>query len=273
MPEKDLYPSIMGILNVTPDSFSDGGEFLSRETACKQGIQMVEDGANIVDIGGESTRPGSQAVSVERQCQRVIPVIENLSAALSGKAEISIDTTLSRVAEAALDAGATMINDISAGRDDSDMFALAADRQVPLVLMHMQGKPQDMQSNPRYDNVVKEIREFLLMRAESAQSAGVKLDNIILDPGIGFGKTLTHNMEILSNLDQFSTLGFQTLLGVSRKRFLQTILNSKDRSELAVATAMFTAIGIHSGIQIFRVHDVRQNRETADKVFKSLNIS
>ncbi len=263
----------MGILNVTPDSFSDGGEFLPLEDACQHGQSMVDEGADIIDIGGESTRPGAEPVSPELQCQRIIPVLENLSSVISGKADISVDTTSSKVAEAALDSGASLINDVSAGRDDPDMFALAADRQVPIVLMHMLGKPRDMQVNPHYHNVIDDIREFLLSRAELAQSAGIKQENIILDPGIGFGKSFAHNMEILTNLDVFTGLGYQVSLGVSRKRFLRTLLNTRDRAQLSVATAMITALGIQAGINIFRVHDVRQNRVTANKVFNSLYIT
>ncbi len=263
----------MGILNVTPDSFSDGGEFLPLEDACQHGQSMVDEGADIIDIGGESTRPGAEPVSPELQCQRIIPVLENLSSVISGKADISVDTTSSKVAEAALDSGASLINDVSAGRDDPDMFALAADRQVPIVLMHMLGKPRDMQVNPHYHNVIDDIRDFLLSRAALAQSAGIKQENIILDPGIGFGKSFAHNMDILTNLDVFTGLGYQVLLGVSRKRFLGTLLNTRDRAQLAVATAMITALGIQAGINIFRVHDVRQNRVTANKVFNSLYIT
>lgn len=263
----------MGILNVTPDSFSDGGEFLPLEDACQHGQSMVDEGADIIDIGGESTRPGAEPVSPELQCQRIIPVLENLSSVISGKADISVDTTSSKVAEAALDSGASLINDVSAGRDDPDMFALAADRQVPIVLMHMLGKPRDMQVNPHYHNVIDDIRDFLLSRTALAQSAGIKQENIILDPGIGFGKSFAHNMDILTNLDVFTGLGYQVLLGVSRKRFLGTLLNTRDRAQLAVATAMITALGIQAGINIFRVHDVRQNRVTANKVFNSLYIT
>jgi dihydropteroate synthase len=270
MTGEKLHPRVMGILNVTPDSFSDGGEYLSTDDAVSHGMQMVKDGADIIDIGGESTRPGSNPVPAEVQLQRVIPVIEKITANLSARVDISIDTSLSRVAEAAINAGATMINDVSAGREDPDMFELAAQRQVPLVIMHMLGKPGDMQANPTYINVVKEICEFLLERAEVARSYGVKQENIILDPGIGFGKTFTHNLEIISHLNAFTSIGYPVLLGVSRKRFLQTMVCSNDRSKLAAATTVITTLGIYAGVNIFRVHDVKPNRETADNVFKSL---
>jgi len=266
-------PQIMGILNVTPDSFSDGGNFLAIDRAVAHGLKMVEDGADIIDIGGESTRPGSDRVSASIQIQRVVPIIEELNSRLSGNIRISVDTTLTEVADAALNAGAVMINDISACRDDPDMFRLAADRQVPIVLMHMLGEPKSMQSNPDYINVINEIREFLIERATRAESFGIKPSNIILDPGLGFGKTFSHNLQIISHLNVFTGLGYPLVLGASRKRFLQTIINSTDNADLSIATSMMTAVGVQAGVEIFRVHDVRQNRETANKVFNALKNS
>ena len=263
----------MGILNVTPDSFSDGGDFLSIDAAVAHGLKMVEDGADIIDIGGESTRPGSDKVSASIQLQRVVPVIEELNSRLSGNIRISVDTTLTDVADAALKAGAVMINDISACQDDPDMLRLAADRQVTIVLMHMLGEPKSMQSSPVYKNVINEIREFLIERATCAESFGIKPSNIILDPGLGFGKSFSHNLQIISHLNVFTGLGYPLVLGASRKRFLQTIINSTDNADLSIATSMITAVGVQAGVEIFRVHDVRQNRETADNVFNYLNNS
>jgi len=263
----------MGVLNVTPDSFSDGGDFLAIDAAVVQGLKLAEEGANIIDIGGESTRPGSDRVSASVQIQRVVPVIEELKSKISKNIHISVDTTLTEVADAAINAGAVMINDVSACRDDPEMFRLAADRQVSIILMHMLGEPKSMQLNPHYENVINEIQEFLIEQATRAQSFGIKASNIMIDPGLGFGKTFSHNLEIISHLNVFTHLGYPVVLGASRKRFLQTIINSTDNAELSIATAMMTAVGVKAGVDTFRVHDVRKNRETADNVFNSLNDS
>lgn len=271
VPEGSKRPQIMGILNVTPDSFSDGGDFLSIDAAVVQGLKLAAEGADIIDIGGESTRPGSDKVSASVQIQRIVPVIEELNSKILNNIRISVDTTLSEVADAAIQAGAVMINDVSACRDDPDMFKLAADRQVSIVLMHMLGEPKSMQLNPDYENVIDEIQEFLIEHATRAQSFGIKAANIIIDPGLGFGKTFRHNLDIISHLNIFTSLGYPVVLGASRKQFLQTIINSKDNADLSIATAMITAAGVQAGVDIFRVHDVRKNRETADNVFNSLN--
>ncbi len=273
MPERSKRPQIMGVLNVTPDSFSDGGDFLAIDAAVVQGLKLAEEGANIIDIGGESTRPGSDRVSASVQIQRVVPVIEELKSKISKNIHISVDTTLTEVADAAINAGAVMINDVSACRDDPEMFRLAADRQVSIILMHMLGEPKSMQLNPHYENVINEIQEFLIEQATRAQSFGIKASNIMIDPGLGFGKTFSHNLEIISHLNVFTHLGYPVVLGASRKRFLQTIINSTDNAELSIATAMMTAVGVKAGVDTFRVHDVRKNRETADNVFNSLNDS
>jgi dihydropteroate synthase len=258
----------MGILNVTPDSFSDGGTFLEPETAIRRGLQMAEEGADIIDIGGESTRPGAKRIPAREQIQRVLPVIKGLKTVLPGEVIISIDTTLSEVASAAIDAGAGMINDISAGRDDDGMFRLAASKKVPVILMHMQGTPGTMQANPVYTNVMNEIAEFLDERIEEARTAGVNASDIIIDPGIGFGKSFEHNLEIIRHIDCLVEKNFLVLIGASRKKFLQILCNSRDPAGLTGATCAVTALGVLAGAGIFRVHDVRENRQTADLVYK-----
>ncbi|MGH8578806.1 MAG: dihydropteroate synthase [Gammaproteobacteria bacterium] len=257
-------PLIMGILNVTPDSFSDGGRYASPEPAIKHALAMVKEGADLIDVGGESTRPESERVAGCEQRRRVVPVIQGLRQALPEEVGISIDTTLCEVAEAALDAAAEMINDISAGRDDAGMLALAAQRQVPICLMHMQGTPSTMQQDPQYFDVVEEIRAFLLERADRAIAAGIPRGNIIIDPGIGFGKTREHNLALLKNLPRFVGSGYPVLLGASRKRFMGAICNELQLSSLVGATCASTAIGVAAGVRIFRVHDVAMNRQAAD---------
>ena len=257
-------PIIMGILNVTPDSFSDGGQFLEGGSAVSHALQMAEEGADIIDVGGESTRPGSKRVDAEEQKRRVLPIIEEIRKELPADVVISIDTTLSEVAEAALDAGAGMINDISAGRDDPEILALAAERRCSLVLMHMQGTPATMQDNPVYTDVVGEIREFLLERAKASEAMGVSRENIIIDPGIGFGKTTEHNLEIIAGLKSFVETGYSVLLGASRKRFMGSVCGNTAPRELVGATCATTVIGVCAGVRFFRVHDVRANRQAAD---------
>jgi dihydropteroate synthase len=257
-------PLIMGILNVTADSFSDGGRYLEADAAVSHAVAMVEQGADIIDVGGESTRPGAQRVVAAGQKKRVLPVIEKLRDTLPSGVLISIDTTLAAVAEAALQSGASMINDISGGRDDEDILRLAADRGVPMVLMHMQGSPATMQEAPAYNNVVEDIRAFLLQRAEKAEKAGMEHNHIILDPGIGFGKTREHNLTLLANLNRFVDTGYTILLGTSRKRFMGSICHSDNTAELVGATCATTALGIMAGVRLFRVHDVLANRQAAD---------
>ena len=260
-------PLIMGILNVTDDSFSDGGDFFETGAAVKHALEMIREGADIIDVGGESTRPGAARLPADVQLARVLPVIRGIRK-LAGEAPISIDTTLAEVAEAAIDAGATMINDVSAGRDDDRMFGLASRKAVELVLMHMQGTPATMQRAPVYSDVVSEVLEFLKARAAEAESAGVPAGNLLIDPGIGFGKTLAHNLELLRHLDRFTGAGYRTVLGTSRKRFLRTICGMEDPSALAGASAATTALGVLAGVQVFRVHDVRENRQAADVAFR-----
>ncbi|MFN3920670.1 MAG: dihydropteroate synthase, partial [Methylohalobius sp.] len=257
-------PMLMGILNVTPDSFSDGGRYLEVSAALAQGLKLAEEGAEIIDVGGESTRPGADSVAAEEQIRRVIPVIEALAAALPEDCFLSIDTTLAKVAEAAVQAGATLINDVSAGRDDPQMFQLAARYRLPIVLMHMQGTPKTMQDNPAYQDVVSEVLQFLQARAEAAQRAGVAQEQILIDPGIGFGKRKRDNLRLLAHIDRFVATGWPVLLGTSRKRFMGQVLEVTDPTELISATVATTALGVMAGVKVFRVHDVRENRQALE---------
>jgi len=257
-------PLIMGILNVTPDSFSDGGKYTGMNDALKQVERMLAEGVDIIDIGGESTRPGSNSVTATDQMQRVIPVITAIRQQLKSPILISIDTTSSEVAKAALTAGANIINDVSAGQDDEAILALAAKTDVPIILMHSQGSPKNMQDSPYYDDVVREVIEALERRIYSALKAGIKEENIAIDPGIGFGKRRQDNLDLLAHLDALVALGFPVLLGTSRKRFMGTLCDVTEPSELVTATAVTTALGVMAGVRIFRVHDVKENRQAAD---------
>jgi len=258
------HPLIMGILNVTPDSFSDGGHYADTASAVEQARQMIEQGVDIIDIGGESTRPGAEPVSAEEQIQRVVPVITAIRKELSPSIAISIDTTLSAVADAALDAGATLINDISAGLQDKMIFSVAAKRDVPIILMHIRGQPKTMQQEPYYEDVVSEVLTHLRVRIELALAAGVKKHNIAIDPGIGFGKRKQDNLDLLAHLDKFVATGYSVLLGTSRKRFMGGICAVTEPMELVTATAVTTALGVMQGVQMFRVHDVKENKQAAD---------
>jgi dihydropteroate synthase len=257
-------PLIMGILNITPDSFSDGGKYTSIDNAIQQVKRMLAEGVDIIDIGGESTRPGSDSVTAMDQIQRVIPVITAIRQQLKSDILISIDTTSSEVAKAALAAGANIVNDVSAGQDDETILALAAQTDVPIILMHSQGTPKTMQENPYYDDVVQEVIEVLKKRINAALNAGIKKENIALDPGIGFGKRRQDNLDLLAHLDELVALGFPVLLGTSRKRFMGTLCDVTEPSELVTATAVTTALGVMAGVQLFRVHDVKENRQAAD---------
>lgn len=247
---------IMGILNVTPDSFSDGGKFLAQDRAEQRALEMEQNGADIIDIGGESTRPGADKVELEQELERTIPVIEAVRAKTD--IPISIDTYKSEVAKEALNAGADMVNDISALRFDPELGKLAGERNVPLVLMHMQGTPRTMQKNPTYDDPVKDIIDFLTERIERAGELGVSRDQIIVDPGIGFGKKYEDNYEILRRLEEFKSLEAPLLLGTSRKSFIGATLDlpPEERVEGTIAS---NAIGILKGASIVRVHDVKEN--------------
>lgn len=257
-------PLLMGVLNVTPDSFSDGGMYPSSKDAITRGLEMVEQGADIIDIGGESTRPGAKRIDATEQKRRVLDVIAGLRNELPKHIHISIDTTLSEVAIAALDSGATMLNDVSAGREDKSLLKLAASSGVPICLMHMQGDPATMQDNPSYENVTREVSTYLLERAKHAESLGVDKANIILDPGIGFGKRTQHNLELLRDLKLIVDLGYPVLLGTSRKRFMGELVHEENPNRRMPATCATSALGVIAGVNIFRVHDVWQNRQALD---------
>ena len=259
-------PLVVGILNVTPDSFSDGGRYDDRDAALAHARRMLDEGADLLDVGGESTRPGAARIDAAEQIRRTLPVIEAIieRAGRSATPRISIDTTRADVAAAALDAGAAMINDVSAGRDDAEMLPLAAARDVPVVLMHMRGQPATMQTDPVYRDVVAEVRDFLLERADAARAAGLKPGRIVLDPGIGFGKTFAHNLELLASLPTFVATGYPILVGVSRKRMLGEITGEKDPTKRHFATAAVTALAVAAGARMVRVHDVLANRHAAD---------
>jgi len=257
-------PLIMGILNLTPDSFSDGGQHDGPEAVLAHALRMAAEGADLIDIGGESTRPGSARVPPGEQLRRVLPALESIRATLPPGVAISIDTTSAEVAARALEAGASLINDVSAGRDDPDMFRLARDSRVPMVLMHMRGVPATMQDEPHYVDVVAEVKGFLAERATAAIEAGVPRGHIIIDPGIGFGKTKAHNLALLAGLEQFVATGYPVLLGTSRKRFMGSICSAEHSSDLAGATCATTALGVLAGVKVFRVHDVLPNRQALD---------
>jgi dihydropteroate synthase len=244
---------IMGVINITPDSFSDGGLYFDKNKALEKGLQLVEEGAEIVDIGGESTRPGSEPVSREEEIRRVVPLITALRKQTDSL--ISIDTTKSEVAQAALHAGADIINDISALRFDPRMASLAAEADVPVILMHMKGTPKTMQVNPTYRDVLSEVKAFLKESIDKARASGIKKEKIIIDPGIGFGKRLKDNLALINNLHLLEELGRPILIGVSRKSFIGTILDSppEERLEGTIASAILSII---HGAHILRVHDV-----------------
>jgi len=258
---------VMGVLNVTPDSFSDGGQYLDTEKAINHGCQMAAEGAAIIDVGPESTRPGSKPVSAQEQKKRAIPVIKALSEKLS--IPISIDTYNSEVAEAALLAGAGIINDITA-LSDPRMGQLAAEHKAAVILMHMQGTPQTMQLEPKYDDVVSEVLQFLLSRAERARQFGIPKEKIFIDPGIGFGKTLEHNIELLRNIDKFAAAGYRVLVGTSRKSFLGKITGKEKAAERIFGNAAAVALCAAAGVSIVRVHDVAEMLDVL-KVANKLN--
>jgi dihydropteroate synthase len=247
------HVQVMGILNVTPDSFSDGNRFVSESAILAQVRKMVADGADIIDIGGESSRPFAEPVALEEETARVLPTIEAIRKEFSVR--ISIDTTKAAVARQALEAGVDIINDISALKFDPEMIDLVRETDSPVVLMHMQGTPGNMQKTPKYDNVISEISDFLQERIEWATALGIKKSKIIIDPGIGFGKTLAHNLSILKHLDRFKALGCQVLLGHSRKAFIGKILD-REVEDRDTATAIVSALSCLKKVDIIRVHDV-----------------
>ena len=260
---------IMGILNVTPDSFSDGGKYFEKNTAIEHALKMIKNGADIIDIGGESTRPFSEPVSLDEELSRVIPVIEGIRK--KSDVCISIDTTKSVVASKALNVGASIINDVSAMEVDPLMADVAIQFNCPLIIMHMKGTPKNMQDNPKYESLVSDIKDYLVSRIDFALSKGVEQKKIIIDPGIGFGKTVENNFEIINNLNHFVELNFPVLLGASRKSFIGVSLNlpEKDRLEGSLAA---NVIGLQQGVKIFRVHDVSETNKAlliANKIFNS----
>src|SRR6516165_1727492 len=248
---------IMGVLNVTPDSFSDGGEFLTADKATERGLQMAAEGAHIIDVGGESARPGSEPVTVEEELRRVIPVIENLRPKLD--VPISIDTSKAEVACAAIEAGASIVNDITGGRGDDQMLPLVAETKSAFIIMHMQGIPRTMQLQPRYTDVVTEISEFF--RQQCACAIGLNIDPmaIAFDPGIGFGKTVEHNLDLLAHLERLRALDRPLVVGVSRKSFLGKLIASPEIRNRLIPGVALTSLLRARGADVFRVHDVKEN--------------
>lgn len=252
-------PLVMGIVNVTPDSFSDGGEWLEPAAAIAHGHALVAQGAAILDIGGESTRPGAEPVGEAEELRRVVPVLAGLAGAGAG-ARLSIDTSKAAVAAAAIDAGATIVNDVTALRGDPQMAALVAERGCELCLMHMLGEPRTMQRDPRYGDVVADVRAFLAERLEHAVAQGIARERVWLDPGIGFGKTVDHNLELLARLDEIVALGRPVVVGTSRKSFLGKITGREPADRVAGTTAA-NVIALARGASVFRVHDVTDARD------------
>jgi dihydropteroate synthase len=248
---------IMGVLNVTPDSFSEAGEFFGTATAIGRAIQIAAEGADIIDIGGESTRPGAEPVSTEEELNRVVPVIQGLRTKIA--IPISIDTSKSEVAKAALDSGALIINDVTAGRGDKEMLRLAATRKAALVLMHMQGEPRTMQRNPQYGDVGQEVADFFRQQYARALECGVDPMAVAFDPGIGFGKTPEHNLSLLKNLERLRVQNRPLVVGVSRKSFLAEMIGSKEMIDRAGPTLAMTSILRAGGADVLRVHDVKEN--------------
>jgi dihydropteroate synthase len=248
---------VMGILNVTPDSFSDGGKWRETEAAFRHGLEMIDEGADVIDIGGESTRPGSGYVEADEEIRRVVPVIERLCRERPGVV-ISVDTRKAPVARAALDAGARIVNDVSALRDDPALGELCAEREAPVILMHMKGTPRNMQKDPHYDDLLGEVRSFFEDALARAGAAGIPRSRTILDPGIGFGKRLEDNLALLNRLDEFASLGRPVLVGASRKSFIGMTLDLplEERLEGTLAT---TALAVARGARIIRAHDVKAN--------------
>lgn len=253
--------TLMGVLNVTPDSFSDGGQWFDGEAAVEHGVQLVREGASIIDVGGESTRPGAAPVDEGEELRRTVPVIAELRR-LVPEAILSIDTTKASVAAAAIEAGATYVNDVTALRGDPDMAALVASHpRVRVCLMHMRGEPRTMQDAPRYDDVVADVAAFLRERLIAAEVAGIGPDRIDLDPGIGFGKRIEHNLQLLHHLDRIVGLGQPVLLGTSRKSMLGRITGREDPAERVFATVATAVLAYAGGVRAFRVHDVAAHRD------------
>ncbi|WP_024750148.1 dihydropteroate synthase [Crocosphaera subtropica] len=260
---------LMGILNVTPDSFSDGGDFNSLETALSQAKTMIHGGADIIDIGGQSTRPGAEEITLEEELKRVIPVIKRLRQ--DSSIPISIDTTRSIVAQAAIEAGADIVNDISGGSFDEKMFSMVAKLEVPIIIMHIRGTPKTMQQKTDYKDIIHEIIEWLNVQINQAIQAGINQHHIIIDPGIGFAKNYQQNLELLQNLSKFHRLTCPILVGVSRKSFIGHILNQKDPKKRVWGTAAACCGAIASKADILRVHDVAEMKDVvqvADEIWR-----
>ncbi|MDD5450111.1 MAG: dihydropteroate synthase [Candidatus Omnitrophica bacterium] len=260
----------MGVLNVTPDSFSDGGRFFDREKAVARGLEMLKEGADIIDIGGESTRPGAEPVSLDEELNRVLPVIKGLAPVID--IPISVDTSKPSAAEEAIKAGASMINNVMGTPLDSRMAEIAARYEVPIVLMHIKGLPRTMQKNPAYEDLIGEIIEALKGSIAIARGSGVAGDKIIIDPGIGFGKTVSHNLEIVRRLSEFKALGYPLLVGVSRKSFIGAITGIDDPLARLMGSAAAAAACAFNGADIVRVHDVKETAEffaVWNRIFKS----
>ena len=251
-------PRLFGVINVTPDSFSDGGEALALSEALKRGRAMLDDGADILDVGGESTRPGAEPVSAEEERARVVPVVKGLS---EMGALVSIDTRRAEVMAAAIDAGAGIVNDVTALTGDQDSLGLVADRGVAVVLMHMQGEPGSMQENPQYENAAEDVFGTLKARFEACEEAGIRRHRIAVDPGIGFGKTVDHNLEILNRLDIYRGLGLPVLLGVSRKSFIAKLSRGEAPKDRVPGSLAAVLAAWAQGVRMFRVHDVAETRQ------------
>ncbi|MCB1651443.1 MAG: dihydropteroate synthase [Alphaproteobacteria bacterium] len=272
-------PQLMGIVNVTPDSFSDGGKFYNSDSAIEHGLKLISEGAHVLDIGGESSRPGAQVVDIESEIRRVVPVIKELKAdAVQNNVRISIDTRNAKTMEAALDAGADIINDISALTHDPQSVHVAASAKKPVILMHMRGTPQTMQGNPQYNNVVEDIIDYFKTRISFCETHRIDESLLILDPGIGFGKTLEHNLLILRNIKKFHALGCPLLLGTSRKSFIAALSQKEAHNEPentppnerlggSISSALW---GLSQGVQILRVHDVKETLQ-AIKIYRAIS--
>ena len=257
---------VMGVLNVTPDSFSDGGNFFSAKDAIQQAMSLISEGANIIDVGGESSRPGAIPLSIEDELDRVIPIIRNIREK-STEILISIDTYKSEVAKEALKSGANIVNDISGLMFDKKMANVIAEAQAPIVIMHMQGTPADMQNNPNYNNLIDDICSFFSNQVDFATSKGINKSQIILDPGIGFGKTMNDNFKLIQQLDKFLSLGFPLMIGPSRKSFIGNFLNL-EIDERVEGTAAVIAAGIMNGARIVRVHDIKEIKRVVKVIDK-----
>lgn len=251
----DARPLVMGVVNVTPDSFSDGGRYLAPDRALQHAVSLVEEGADLLDVGGESTRPGAEPVSEAEELDRVLPVIERIRAEIH--VPVSIDTTKPAVMRAAVEAGAAMVNDVNGLRAEGAIEAVS-DLAVPVCIMHMLGEPRTMQKNPTYEDVVDDIRRFLVERVEACEAAGIDRDRIVLDPGFGFGKTLAHNLQLLAHLDRIGELGYPVLAGMSRKSMLGQITGRKEPADRVAASVAAHLLAAERGAAVLRVHDVAE---------------